>query len=157
MVWIFQYCTAADGTTYSGFVSRDFLLFYALQECIETLFPRAARPVHPLLCQQYLVCCFFFFFFAGWSAFCGRRGNTGALLKSFLRRFVRLHGMIFSGKAEVKQVVGYRVYLFCGGTPLLLPLPLPLLCWMVPRTYYCKPPCLICGFFLLIRTCCCWW
>lgn len=31
----------------------------------------------------------------------GRRGNTGALLKSFLRRFVRLHGMIFSGKAEV--------------------------------------------------------
>lgn len=30
-----------------------------------------------------------------------RRGNTGALLKSFLRRFVRLHGMIFSGRADV--------------------------------------------------------
>ncbi|CAM9486147.1 unnamed protein product, partial [Scytosiphon promiscuus] len=30
----------------------------------------------------------------------GGRGNTGALLKSFLRRFVRLHGMVFSGKAE---------------------------------------------------------
>lgn len=30
----------------------------------------------------------------------GGRGNTGALLKSFLRRFVRLHGMIFSGRAD---------------------------------------------------------
>lgn len=44
-----------------------------------------------------------------------RRGNTGALLKSFLRRFVRLHGMIFSGKAEVRsqeysrQRLGFRM------------------------------------------------
>ncbi|CAM9821978.1 unnamed protein product, partial [Phaeothamnion confervicola] len=34
----------------------------------------------------------------------GGRGNTGALLKSFLRRFVRLHGILFSGlPEEVKE------------------------------------------------------
>lgn len=65
--------------------------------CGVCLYPHVSRPSRPYL----LVC---FFVSGAISSPADRRGNTGALLKSFLRRFVRLHGMIFSGKAEVLLV-----------------------------------------------------
>lgn len=59
----------------------------------------SARAVHVCVFVCLASC------FGGWRTACSR-GNTGALLKSFLRRFVRLHGMIFAGRAEVRKIHG---------------------------------------------------
>ncbi|KAG5188781.1 hypothetical protein JKP88DRAFT_177663, partial [Tribonema minus] len=50
----------------------------------------------------------------------GGRGNTGALLKSFLRRFVRLHGILFSADPEgLAQFGGMFSAVICDFRTLL--------------------------------------